>query len=326
MKTRVKPILLLPILFCVLLVAAISVKAQQKKYDLIVAKDGSGNFKTVQEAINAVPELRKQTTTIFIKNGIYKEKLTLPTNKTMVKFIGEQAEKTVITYDDYHQKKNSFGEEIGTSGSAGFFIYGNDFSAENITFQNTAGPVGQAVAVWTAGDRMTFKNCRFLGFQDTLYTFGYGSRQYYKNCYIEGTVDFIFGSSTAIFQDCELFCKKNGFVTAASTPDSTRYGYVFLHCKITGDAPEGSFFLGRPWRPFAKVAYLNCDLGKQINPKGWNNWGNESNEKTAQYAEYKSVGPGANAAERVKWAKQLTDEEAKQYTLQNVFRGWIPEI
>ncbi|MVN20017.1 pectinesterase family protein [Mucilaginibacter arboris] len=320
-----KNMLFLRLLFIVLLFAANAVKAQQKQYDFVVAKDGSGNFKTVQEAINAVPALRKQTTTVFIKNGIYKEKLTLPTNKTMVKFIGENVGKTIITYDDYHQKKNQFGEEIGTSGSAGFFIYGNDFSAENITFQNTAGPIGQAVAVWTSGDRMIFKNCRFLGFQDTLYTFGYGSRQYYKNCYIEGTVDFIFGSSTAVFEDCELFCKKNGFVTAASTPDSTKYGYVFLHCKITGDAPEGSFYLGRPWRPYAKVAYLNCDLGKQINLKGWNNWGNANNEKTAQYAEYKSTGPGANAAERVNWAKQLTDEEAKQYTLQNIFRGWKPD-
>ena len=321
-----KKTLLLHLLFSVLIFTGIVAYAQPKQYDFTVAKDGSGNFKTVQEAINAVPDLRKNTTTIFIKNGIYKEKLVLPANKTMVKFIGESADKTIITYDDYHQKLNKFGEEIGTSGSSGFFIYGDDFSAENITFQNTAGPVGQAVAVWTSGDRMTFKNCLFLGFQDTLYTFGHGSRQYYKNCYIEGTVDFIFGSSTAVFEDCELFCKKNGFVTAASTPDSTKYGYVFLHCKVTGNAPEGSFFLGRPWRPYAKVVYLNCDLGKQINPKGWNNWSNASNEKTAQYAEYKSTGAGANAKERVTWAKQLTDDEAKQYTLPNIFRGWVPAI
>ena len=320
--------LLLRLCFCILLFTATSfqIKAQQKQYDFVVAKDGSGDFKTVQEAINAVPNFRKKTTTIFIKNGIYKEKLILAGCKTMVKLIGENPEKTTITYDDYHQKLNKFGEEIGTSGSAGFFIYGNDFSAENITFQNTAGPVGQAVAVWTAGDRLIFKNCRFLGFQDTLYTFGYGSRQYYQNCYIEGTVDFIFGSSTAVFEDCELFCKKNGFVTAASTPDSTKFGYVFLHCKITGNAPAASYFLGRPWRPYAKVAYLNCELGKQINPKGWNNWGNESNEKTAQYAEYKSFGPGANPDERLKWSKQLTNQEAEQYTLENIFRGWKPKI
>ncbi|WP_242695844.1 pectinesterase family protein [Desertivirga brevis] len=301
-----------------------SFATEKERYDFVVAKDGSGNFKTVQEAINAVPDMRKKITTIFIKKGIYKEKLVLAGSKQMVRFIGEDVNKTILTYDDWAQRKNRFGEEIGTSGSSSFFMYGDNFSAENITFQNSAGPVGQAVAAWVAGDRMSFKNCRFLGFQDTLYTFGRGSRQYYKDCYIEGTVDYIFGSSTAVFEDCELFCKKSGYVTAASTPDTTKYGYVFLNCKIRGDAPEGSFFLGRPWRPYAKVVFINTDMSNIINEKGWNNWGKESNEKTAYYAEYKNRGAGFKPDQRVQWSHQLTANELEEYTLEKIFRDWIP--
>lgn len=294
-----------------------------EKYDFIVAQDGSGNFKTVQEAINAVPDLRKKATVIFIKKGVYKEKLVLAGSKQFVKFIGEDVDKTILTYDDWAQKKNVFGEEKGTSGSSSFYIYGTEFSAENITFQNSAGPVGQAVAVWVAGDKAAFKNCRFLGFQDTLYTFGKGSRQYYKDCYIEGTVDFIFGSSTAWFENCEIFCKKEGYVTAASTSDTTKYGYVFYNCKVKGEK-NSSFYLGRPWRPYAKVVYIKCDLSNVIKPEGWNNWGKESNEKTAYYAEYKNRGAGYVPEKRVKWSHQLIDEEAKEYTVEKVLSGWKP--
>ncbi|MBD0366375.1 MAG: alpha/beta hydrolase fold domain-containing protein [Flavisolibacter sp.] len=297
---------------------------KQKKYDFVVAKDGTGDFKTVQEAINAVPDFRKKETVIFIKNGVYKEKLVLAESKAMIKLIGESVDSTVLTYDDWAQKKNIFGEEKGTSGSAGFYIYGPDFSAENITFQNTAGPIGQAVAVLVAGDRAQFRNCKFLGFQDTLYTWGRESRQYYKHCYIEGTVDFIFGSSTAVFDSCTIFGKRRGFFTAASTPENKRFGYVFLNCHITGDATPASFYLGRPWRPFAKTVFLNCRMDKIVAPEGWNNWDNPANEKTAYYAEYKNYGEGAAANTRVPWSHQLTDEEAKQYTLQNIFNDWNP--
>ena len=295
-----------------------------EKYDFVVAQDGSGNFKTVQEAINAVPDMRKKTTTIFIKKGVYKEKLVLAGSKQMIRLIGEDVNKTILTYGDWAQKKNLFGEEIGTSGSSSFFIYGDSFTAENVTFQNSAGPVGQAVAVWVGADKVAFKNCRFLGFQDTLYTFGKGSRQYYKDCYIEGTVDYIFGSSTAVFENCELFCKRAGYITAASTPDTTKYGYIFLRCRVSSDAPDGSFYLGRPWRPFAKVVFIDSDLSRVINPEGWNNWGKESNEKTAYYAEYKNRGAGFKPEHRVSWSHQLTDEEVKEYTIEKIFRGWIP--
>src|SRR5215210_3993080 len=308
----------------VLVIMSLTLTAQTIKYHFVVAKDGSGNFKTVQEAINAVPDFRKKETRIFIKNGVYKEKLVLAECKTLVTFIGESVENTIITYDDYNQKKNIFGEEKGTSGSSGFYIYGPGFTAENITFSNTAGPVGQAVAVSVSGDRMLFKNCRFLGFQDTLYTYGRESRQYYLNCYIEGTVDFIFGSSTAVFDICTIFGKTGGYYTAASTYEGKKFGYVFMNCNVTGNAPADSFLLGRPWRPFAKTVFINCKLDKQVRAEGWSNWSNPANEKTAYYAEYKNYGPGANTEKRVKWSHQLADDEAKQYTLKNIFTDWNP--
>jgi pectinesterase len=292
-----------------------------------VAQDGSGDFRTVQEAINAVPDFRKKVTTIFIKKGVYKEKLVLAGCKNLVKLVGEDLLKTVLTYDDYNQKKNIFGEDKGTSGSASIYIYGSDFSAENLTFQNTSGPVGQAVAAWVAGDKARFVNCRFLGFQDTLYTYGYGSRQYYKNCYIEGTTDFIFGSSTAYFEDCEIFAKKGGsYVTAASTPDTARYGYVFRDCRLTGDAPAGSYALGRPWRPYAKTVFISCELGPHISAAGWDHWEKESNKKTAYYAEFENRGPGFVPQKRVAWSHQLSAEQARLYTREKVLRDWNPTL
>ncbi|MVN75154.1 pectin esterase [Hymenobacter sp. HMF4947] len=299
--------------------------ALAQRRQLVVAQDGSGDFRTVQAAFDAVPDNNTTPVTITVKKGTYKEKLTLALGKNLVRLVGQDARQTVLTFDNYHQRIDpATGKEFGTTGSASIHIYGNDFAARNITFANSAGPVGQAVAAWVSGDRASFIDCRFLGFQDTLYTFGYGSRQLYERCYIEGTVDFIFGSSTAWFEDCTIICKTNGFVTAASTPDTTRYGYVFRHCKIGGDAPAGSFYLGRPWRPYAKVVYLNCELGAVITPAGWDEWGKESNKQSAYYAEYQSTGPGANAAARVPWSHQLTAAEAQQYTRARVLRGWQP--
>ena len=296
---------------------SINISAQ----DFTVASDGSGDFKTVQEAINAVPDFRKQSTTIFIKSGVYKEKLVLPASKNKVTFIGEDKCKTILTNDDYASKLNLFGEEMGTTGSSGFFVFGNDFTARNITFENSAGPVGQAVAVRVDGDRVVFDNCRFIGNQDTLYPHGENSRQYYKNCYIEGTVDFIFGWSTAVFDECEIFCKDHGYVTAASTKEESEYGFVFINCRITGDAPENSFYLGRPWRPSAQTVLVNCFLDKHIKPEGWHNWGSKEKEKTAFYAEYQSQGPGAAPKQRVPWSHQLTKDEAQKYTPKNILSG-----
>ncbi len=293
-------------------------------YDFIVAKDGSGDFVTVQEAINAVPDFRKNKTRIFIKEGTYKEKLILPASKTNVSFIGETLERTILTYDDYASKKNSFGESVGTTGSTSFYIFAENFTAENITFENSAGPIGQAVAVRIDGDKVAFKNCRFLGFQDTLYPHGENSRQYYKNCYIEGTVDFIFGWSTAVFDSCTIFCKDHGYITAPSTTQNTKFGFVFLNCKITGDAPKASFYLGRPWRPYGKSVFIKCELGDHIKPEGWHNWNNKEAEETAYFAEYENSGKN-NQSKRVKWSHQLSKAEMEKYTLLNILGSWIED-
>lgn len=294
------------------------------KYDFIVSKDGDGDFTSIQDAINAVPDFRKNKTFIYIKDGVYKEKLVLPASKNFVSFIGESLANTVITFDDYASKKNRFGEEKGTTGSSGFYIFGSDFTAENITFENSSGLVGQAVAVRVEGDRVFFNNCRFLGNQDTLYPHGKNSRQYYKNCYIEGTVDFIFGWSTAVFDSCEIFCKSSGYITAASTLEETPFGFVFINCKITGSAPARSVYLGRPWRPYAKTAFINCELGDVIKLEGWHNWNKKDAEQTVNYSEYKNTGLGAKPADRVSWSHQLTKKERETYTLENIFNGWIP--
>lgn len=211
-----------------------------------------------------------------------------------------------------------------------FFVFGDGFYAKNITFENSSGPVGQAVAVRVDGDKVVFENCRFLGFQDTLYPHGRNSRQYYKNCYIEGTTDFIFGWSTAVFEDCEIYSKAGGhYITAASTEKETEYGFVFINCKLTGDAPKGSVYLGRPWRNYAQSVFINTEMGEHINQAGWHNWDKPHAEQTAFYAEYNSTGKGANAEKRVPWSKQLTKEEAEKYTAEHILKGkdnWIITI
>lgn len=293
-------------------------------YDFVVAKDGSGDFFTVQEAINAVPDFRKnKRTTILVRKGEYKERVIIPECKINVSLIGEEG--AVITDDNYASKKNIFGDEMSTSGSSTVYIYAPDFYAEHITFANTAGRVGQAVACFIDGDRAYFKNCRFLGNQDTLYTYGKESRQYYEGCYIEGTVDFIFGWSTAVFKDCEIHSLGDGYVTAPSTDQGKAYGYVFWNCRLTAADEAGKVYLSRPWRPYAQAVYIQCEMGKHIVPEGWNNWGKASNEQTVYYAEYQSTGEGANPSARVKYSHQLAD--ISKYQPEQVLAGndgWNP--
>lgn len=295
-----------------------------RHYDLVVAKDGSGDFFTVQEAINAVPDYRKNArTTILIKEGSYKEKVIIPASKNAVSLIGQGEVK--ITYDDYASKPNIFGENKGTSGSSSCYIYAPDFYAENITFENTSGPVGQAVACFVSADRAYFKKCRFLGFQDTLYTYGKGCRQYYDECYIEGTVDFIFGWSTAVFNRCHIHSIGNGYITAPSTDKGQKYGYVFYNCEITANSDVDKVYLSRPWRPYAQAVFIQCNMGKHILPEGWDNWRNKNNEKTVFYAEYKSKGEGANPGKRVAYSKQLKNTDS--YSIEEVLSGndgWNP--
>ena len=315
-------------------VAALAAEAIQKQlpelgkyvrfYDYVVAKDGSGDFFTVQEAVNAVPDFRKnKRTTILVRKGEYKERVIIPASKINLSLIGEDG--AVLTDDAYASKKNCFGEEMSTSGSSTVYIYAPDFYAENITFANTAGRVGQAVACFVDGDRAYFKNCRFLGNQDTLYTYGKDSRQYYEGCYIEGTVDFIFGWSTALFKDCTIHSLGNGYVTAPSTDEGKKYGYVFWNCRLTGADEAKAVYLSRPWRPYAQAVFIRCELGKHILPLGWNNWGKKSNEATVFYAEYQNAGAGAATAGRASYSKQLKDISA--YQPEEVLKGtdgWNP--
>jgi pectinesterase len=299
---------------------------------IVVAQDGSGEYTSIQKAFDAVTESKSTVLTILIKPGVYKERLRLKPSKRRVELVGEDANKTILTYDNFASKINpETGTNYGTTGSSSFFVEADHVTAENLTFANSAGPVGQAVAVNITGNRVAFKNCRFLGFQDTLYTKGpqddksKESLQYYENCYIEGTVDFIFGAATALFVNCELHSKESGgYVTAASTPEHKKYGYLFIDCKLTGEGPPASVALGRPWRPYAQVVYIDCEMDAHIIPEGWNNWGKEENESTVFYAEYNSKGKGANQHKRVKWAKTLNEEEAKLYTKEQVLGDWVP--
>lgn len=314
-------------LFIICLMTFVALPMSSKDYNIVVAQDGSGDFTTVQAAINAVPDYRKAgPTRIYIKKGMYKEKIVIAESKQGVQLIGEDG--AVLTYDDYAQKPNIFGEGKGTSGSGSVYIFGPDFFAENITFENTSGPVGQAVACHVAGDRAVFRRCRFLGFQDTLYTFGENTREYYEDCYIEGTVDFIFGKATAVFNRCELRSKRTGgFLTAPATPQSSSYGYVFYDCKLTADegVEAGSVWLSRPWRPYGKTVFIRCKMGEHIRPEGWNNWGKTDNERTAYYAEYQCYGKGADTSRRVAWSHQLKDASA--YDMTDILKGtdgWNP--
>ncbi|WP_207425670.1 pectinesterase family protein [Pedobacter sp. SYSU D00535] len=294
------------------------------KPDKIVAKDGSGDYTTVQAAVDAAPFNLTKTYVIYIKNGTYKEVITVPKNKNYLFFKGENAEKTVLTYDNYAKRLDPNGVEYGTSRSASVFINGNHFRAEDLTFENTAGiDAGQALAINIGGDFSAFRNCRFLGHQDTWYAAN-NTRQYLKDCYLAGTVDFMFGGSTAVFDSCTIHSLRDGYLTAASTPQGQKYGYVFLNCKLTGVAKDASVYLGRPWRPYSNVVFINCEMGKHIRPEGWHNWNDPANESTAFYAEYRSTGPGAQPEKRRSWSRQLSAAEAADYTLPKILGSWKP--
>jgi pectinesterase len=311
-----RKIILIPLLLFVLSSAAQLIKKT-------VAQDGSGDYTTVQAAFDALPFNNNAPVMIFIKKGVYKEKLFLDSSRKFVSITGENNLNTILTYDDHTGKVSSKGDTINTRSSWSFLIKADDFTANNITFQNDAGfNAGQAVAVESDGDKAVFTNCRFIGFQDVLFTNSERSRQYYNNCYIEGTTDFIFGSATAWFEGCTIHSKKNSHITAASTAPSKKFGYVFNHCTLTGDTSLHSVSLGRPWRPYAAVVYMHCFIGAHIKPEGWSNWNNTENYKTTRYAEYKNYGPSSDPAKRVEWAKQLSEEESKLYTIKNIFGDW----
>ncbi|HTL08961.1 MAG TPA: pectinesterase family protein [Chitinophagaceae bacterium] len=292
---------------------------QQYKYVFTVAKDGTGDFTYIQDAINAMRVYPLAPITLYIKNGVYNEKIELPATNTDVSFIGESVDKTIITFNDYsgRGKLNTF-----TSYTAR--ISGNRFMAANISFVNAAGPVGQAVALYVDADKAVFKNCRFIGHQDTIFAGGELARQYFEDCYIEGTTDFIFGPATALFLRCTVHCKANSFITAANTPAGKKYGFVWMDCTITADSNVTKLWLGRPWRAYAKTVFIRCNLPAAIAPEGWDNWGNKANEQTAYYAEYKCNSAGSNTMNRATWSHQLTEKEAKEYTIAAIL-GSLPD-
>ena len=313
------------LLSSIFLFVSLSAIAQTQKFptSFTVAKDGSGDFKTIQEAVMAVRDWSEVQVPIYIKKGVYKEKLVIPSQKTRITLIGENSAETIITYDDYSGKNG-----LTTYTSYTVLVKGNEFKAENLTFENSAGSVGQAVALHVEADKVIIKKCRILGNQDTLFPSTDTSRQYYVDCYIEGTTDFIFGAATAVFENCTIHSKKNSYITAASTIKDKPYGFVFLNCKLTASESAQKVYLGRPWRANAKTVFINTAMGKHILPEGWHVWNNNDNHKTTFYAEYGSTGQGFVKDSRVSWSKQLTKKEAKQYTLKNIFSGtsaWLPQ-
>ena len=305
-----------------LLVAVSGTWAQERRDTLVVSRDGTGDFRTLQEAVESARAFMDYTVTIYVKNGVYKEKVIVPSWVENIDIIGEDRDKTIITYDD-HANIN----KMGTFRTYTVKVEGSDITFKNLTIENNAAQSGQAVALHTQGDRLKFINCRILGNQDTIYTGAKFTRLYFKDCYIDGTTDFIFGPSTALFENCMIHSKRNSYVTAASTPKEAKYGYIFKHCKLTAEPGVDKVYLGRPWRPYAYTLFIECELGKHIVPAGWHNWGKQSNEETARYMEYKNTGEGANVSERVAWSKQLTKKEAEAVTVDAIFgtqSNWNP--
>ncbi|HVS83673.1 MAG TPA: pectinesterase family protein [Pyrinomonadaceae bacterium] len=293
---------------------------KKDRYSLVVAADGTGDFTSVQQAIDHVPEYNMHRFVIHIKPGTYKEQVKLSQTKPFITLQGEDALKTTLTFN---LSATISGD---TRLSYSTYVGSSDFRAENLTFENTCGTGSQAVAVYVNTDRAVFRNCRFLGWQDTL--FAHGGRQYYKDCYVEGHVDFIFGNATAVFESCHIHSKGQGYVTAHwCMSDAETNGYVFLHCKLTGAETGKGVYLGRPWRPYGRVVFIECWMDAHIKPEGWDNWRDPAREKTARFAEYKSSGPGANPSARVPWSRQLNEEEIQSFATKTFLRGvdgWNP--
>ncbi|MFD2941715.1 pectinesterase family protein [Flavobacterium notoginsengisoli] len=318
------------------LITTLSLSAQtlDNKLALTVAQDGSGDFKTIQEAVNNVKDNSEKRVVITIRLGKYVEKLEIPVSKSFITLKGTDRNKTIISFDDYSGKPlrepdPSGKKEFGTGTSYSFLIKGNDCTLENLTVENTAGRVGQAVALHIKSDRVIVKNCNLLGNQDTLYLSEGNTRTYFENCFINGTTDFIFGAATAYFYKCTIESLTNSYITAASTPQGQTYGFVFVDCKLTEtDKSVDKVFLGRPWRPYAQTVFINTDLGSHIIPEGWNAWIDTrfpDKDKTAYYAEFGSKGASTkNISQRVSWSHQLTKNDIKKYSRDLVLNRWNP--
>lgn len=289
-----------------------SAAGQSNAKRILVAADGSGDFKSIQQAVDHIPDGNTRPTVIQIKPGVYHEQVRVSAGKRFITFRGDDAKKTVITYRLSAQQAGN------TRLAFTIFIDADDFRAENVTFENSYGTGSQAVALFVDAERATFENCRFLGWQDTLFV--NGSRHLFKDSYIEGHVDFIFGTASAIFENCTIHSKGAGYVTAHyRTSNEENTGFVFVRCRLTGQDTGNGVYLGRPWRPYARVVFIDCWLDSHIKPEGWDNWRDPAREKTAWFAEHKSKGPGANPAARVAWSKQLSADEAADFSRDRFF-------
>ncbi len=314
-------------------VLAVAQLSAANKYDnpdtIFVARDGTAEFRNIDDAIEVCRAFMEYHKVIFVKKGTYKEKLIIPSWLTNIEICGEDRDNTIITYDDHaNVKRLDTGKPMGTFRTYTLKVQGSAITLKNITIENNAAKLGQAVALHTEGDKLVFINCRFLGNQDTVYTGVGGTRLYFKDCYIEGTTDFIFGPSTVWFENCTIYSKVNSYITAASTPAEYTYGYIFNNCKLIASPEATKVYLGRPWRPYAHTLFMNCNLGSHIRPEGWHNWGKTDNEKTSRYEEYNNTGAGADVSRRVSWTRQLSKKEAAKITPANVFKvdtDWIPK-
>lgn len=320
---------------------------------IVVAKDGSGDFEKIQEAINAVPDSSATRTVIYIKNGKYDtEKLIVPETKQNITIQGEDREKTIISYHIYDCKNEISANKCPTESydlwkdnpllvrtSATLTVMGDGFIVENLTIENTAGAVGQALAITVMGDKGIYRNCNLLGYQDTIYLWTSGKRTYFENCLILGRTDYIYGGGIGYFESCEIRSWGGGWITAPSTPKEQKYGFVFNRCKLTyaDNSPRVGddgrpFSLGRPWHNFPKVAWLNCEMADKLDPLGWpTKWNMEYSDTSEdlELYEYNNTGRGADMSGRAKWKglRAMTDDEAKGYTLQVVMKGtdnWDP--
>jgi pectinesterase len=329
MFNRIAPLIAWTVLFRAGVALAAGGTVNGVAANIIVAPDGTGDFKTVQQAIDSIPADNATIKVVYIQPGTYHEKIHI--NQPLVHLIGQDPEKTILTFDDFAKKPGPNGKPLGTFGSLSVTVTGKGFEADNITFENPAGPrktVAQTVALGVNSDEAVFRNCRMLANQDTLYA--NSGRQYYYKCLIRGDVDFLFGNATAVFDQCEIQSTGKGYLTAQSrTDDKQTTGYVLTHCKLTALAgvPDGTVYLGRPWRPHARVVYLHCDEGPQISPAGWLKWRPTDKDMKVFYAEYACIGPGAATDNRVDWSKQLTQPEAQQFETENFLKSddnWTP--
>ncbi|SHJ94537.1 pectinesterase family protein [Epilithonimonas mollis] len=306
--------------------------AQSPYITITVAKDNSEDFNTIQSAINSVRDLGPGEALIKIKSGIYNEKVVIPSSKHWITIEGESKENTIITNDDFSGKLNSATKEkFNTFNSYTCLVAGDNIKISNVTIKNSSCNQGQAVSLHVEGDRFIMKNSKVIGCQDALYAARDHSRQYYENCYIEGTTDFIFGQATAVFKNCEIRSLADSYITAAATSKENPYGFVFMDCHLTSKEGIANVFLGRPWRPFAKTVFINTRMENHILPDGWNPWKGDKmfpdKEKTVFCGEFNSTGKGANPDKRVEWSHQLSEKDIKNYTLDRIFNRsdfWVP--